>query len=87
MPPSASFDAFGLHSEVTFLKPALEKVGIGVEAVQISPYKSAPNTFIKDAITPEQQEQMTWLLDDLYDQIQPLLPTAVPSPSSKFKTS
>ncbi|WP_420644750.1 signal peptide peptidase SppA [Candidatus Leptofilum sp.] len=69
VPPSASFEAYGLHSEAMFLKPALEKVGIGVEAVQISPYKSAPNTFIKEEITPEQQEQMTWLLDDLYDQI------------------
>ncbi|WP_420631641.1 signal peptide peptidase SppA [Candidatus Leptofilum sp.] len=69
VPPSASFEAYGLHSEVSFLKPALEKVGIGVEAVQISPYKSAPNTFIKEDITPEQQEQMEWLLDDLYDQI------------------
>ena len=69
VPPSATFEAFGLHSEVSFLKPALKKVGISVEAVQISPYKSAPNTFIKDDITPEQQEQMEWLLDDLYDQI------------------
>ncbi|MCA9916987.1 MAG: signal peptide peptidase SppA [Anaerolineales bacterium] len=69
VPPSATFEAYGLHSEATFFKPALEKVGIGVEAVQISPYKSAPNTFIKDGITPEQQAQMDWLLDDLYDQI------------------
>jgi protease-4 len=69
VPPSANFEAFGLHSEVIFLKPALEKLGIGIEAVQISPYKSAPNTFIKEGITPEQQEQMEWLLDDLFDQI------------------
>lgn len=69
VPPAAQFDAFGLHSEVTFLKTALEKVGIGVDAVQISPYKTAANTFTKEDITPEQQEQLDWLLDDLYDQI------------------
>ncbi len=69
VPPSATFEAFGLHSEVAFLKPALEKVGIGVEAVQISPYKASPNTFTKADITPEQQEQLDWLLDDLYDQV------------------
>jgi len=68
VPPSANFEVFGLHSEVSFLKPALEKIGIGVEAVQISPYKSAPNMFIKEDITPEQQEQIDWLLDDFYDQ-------------------
>lgn len=69
VPPSAQFDAYGLHSEVTFLKTALEKVGIGVDAVQISPYKTAANTFTEEDITPEQQEQLDWLLDDLYDQI------------------
>lgn len=69
VPPTAFFEAFGLHSEVTFLKPALEKIGVGVEAVQISPYKTGPNTFTKEDITPEQQEQLDWLLDDLYDQI------------------
>ena len=69
VPPSAQFDAYGLHSEITFLKTALDKVGIGVDAVQISPYKTAANSFTKEDITPEQQEQLDWLLDDLYDQI------------------
>ncbi|MCP4421414.1 MAG: signal peptide peptidase SppA [Chloroflexi bacterium] len=69
VPPSAQFDAFGLHFQATFLKEALEKMGIGADAVQISPYKTAANQFTKADITPEQQEQMDWLLDDLYDQI------------------
>ena len=69
VPPSTQFDAFGLHSEVTFLKSALEKVGVGVDGVQISPYKTMSNTFTNAEITPEQQEQMDWLLDDLYDQL------------------
>jgi protease-4 len=69
VPPSAQFDAFGLHFEAAFLKEALEKIGVGVDAVQISPYKTAANMFTKADITPEQQEQMDWLLDDLYDQL------------------
>lgn len=69
VPPSAQFDAYGLHSEVTHLKTALNKLGVGVDAVQISPYKTAANTFIKEEMTPEEKEQLDWLLDDLYDQI------------------
>ena len=69
VPPAAQFDAYGLHSEVTHLKTALGNVGIGVDAVQISPYKTAANPFIKDEITPEEKEQLDWLLDDLYDQV------------------
>lgn len=69
VPPTAQFEAYGLHSEVTYLKTALAKIGVGLDAVQISPYKTAANTFINDTITPEEKEQLDWLLDDLYDQI------------------
>ena len=69
VPPTAQFEAYGLHSEVSYLKTALNKVGVGVDGVQISPYKTAANALIKDTITPEEKEQLDWLLDDLYDQI------------------
>lgn len=69
VPPTAQFEAYGLHSEVTYLKTALAKIGVGLDAVQISPYKTAANIFINDTITPEEKEQLDWLLDDLYDQI------------------
>ncbi len=69
VPPTAQFEAYGLHSEVTYLKTALAKIGVGLDAVQISPYKTAANSFINDTITPEEKEQLDWLLDDLYDQI------------------
>ena len=69
VPHTAQFEAYGLHSEVTYLKTALAKIGVGLDAVQISPYKTAANSFINDTITPEEKEQLDWLLDDLYDQI------------------
>lgn len=69
VPPTTQFDAYGLHSEITYLKSALDRVGVGVEVVQISPYKSSANPFFHDEMTPEEKEQFDWLFDDLYDQI------------------
>ncbi len=67
VPPSATFDALGLHSEAVFLKDALARVGIEADVVQISPYKSAFDPFDKSDITPEMKEQLNWLLDESYD--------------------
>ncbi len=66
-PPGAHFDVLGLRLEAMFLKDALKQIGVQADVVQISPYKTAGNMFSKSNITPEQQEQMTWLLDDLFD--------------------
>lgn len=66
-PQSAQFDVLGLRMEAMFFKDALQQIGLHVDVVQISPYKTAGNMFSESAITPEQEEQMTWLLDDLYD--------------------
>jgi protease-4 len=67
VPPSATFDALGLHSEALFLKDALARVGIEADVVQISPYKSAFDSFDKSDITPEMKEQLNWLLDESFD--------------------
>ena len=69
VPPTTQFDAYGLHSEITYLKSALDRVGVGVEVVQISPYKASANPYFHDEMTPEEKEQFDWLFDDLYDQI------------------
>jgi protease-4 len=69
MPPSTQFDAYGLHSEITYLKNGLDRIGVGAEVVQISPYKASANPFVNEAMTPEEKEQVDWLLDDLYDQL------------------
>lgn len=65
-PPGVQFEVLGLRSEVTFLKDALARAGVAADVVQISPYKTAFNTLHKSDITPEQREQMEWLLDDTF---------------------
>lgn len=66
-PPSAKFDAIGLYAEVTFLKDALARAGVGVDVIQISPYKTAFDRLGQSDLTPEYREQLGWLLDEQYD--------------------
>ena len=68
-PPSAHFEVLGLRVEALFLREALEQAGVHPDVIQISPYKTAGNIFEKAEITPEQEEQLTWLLEDNYDMI------------------
>lgn len=66
-PPGVQFDVLGIRLESIFLKDALARLGVQMDVVQISPYKTALNTFGKSELTPEEEEQLTWLLDDRYD--------------------
>lgn len=68
-PPGARFEVLGLYTEVTFLKDALARAGLEADVVQISPYKTAFDRFSRADITPENREQLEWLLDDQYDML------------------
>ncbi len=69
VPPAAVFEVIGLHSETIFLKDTLSQLGIQAEVIQISPYKTAFDSLDKSTITPQQEEQINWLLDETYDLI------------------
>ncbi len=66
-PSGANFDVLGMHSEALFLRDALHKIGLEAEVLQVSPYKTAGNAVGESQITPEQRQQMEWLIDDAYD--------------------
>ncbi|MCB8982542.1 MAG: signal peptide peptidase SppA [Ardenticatenaceae bacterium] len=68
-PPGVTFDVLGVRLETVFLKDALARLGVQMDVVQISPYKTAFNTFGKSDITPEEEAQLTWLLEDRYDML------------------
>ncbi len=68
-PPGAQFDVLGLQVEVTFLKDALQQVGVQMDVVQISPYKTAFDSFQHNDFTPEYREQIEWLLDDQFEML------------------
>ena len=66
-PPSAGFEVLGLHSSTTFLKDSLALAGIQFDVIQISPFKSAYDSFGKAEMSPELQQQISWLLDEQFD--------------------
>ena len=69
VPPGTEFAVLGLYSEITFLKNALAQVGLLVDVVQISPYKSGADNLSQADISPEYQEQLDWLYDDIFDML------------------
>jgi protease-4 len=69
VPSSSRFEVVGMRVESVFLKDALGRIGIETDVVQISPFKTAYNEFGESDITPEQEQQLNWILDDAYEQI------------------
>ncbi len=69
VPPGSQFEVLGLHAEVVFLKDALQQVGVQMDVVQISPYKTAFDMMQHADMTPEYREQLQWLLDDQFDML------------------
>ena len=53
-------------SEPTFYKGALDKYGIGVQVTRVGKYKSYVEPYILQKMSPENREQTTKLLDDLW---------------------
>jgi protease-4 len=63
MPPTAYWSVLGIHAEVQFLRDALAKWGIEVEATAVSAFKSAADQFVRDDFSPESREQFERLID------------------------
>lgn len=59
--------ATGTKVESIFFKSYLEEKGVKAQVSQISPYKSAFNSFIHDEIPPEQEEELNWIVETYYN--------------------
>ncbi|KQT16370.1 signal peptide peptidase SppA [Chryseobacterium sp. Leaf404] len=65
--PSGGIELKGLSTEVTFFKEFAEKYGIGIEVIRHGKFKSAVEPFIANEISPENREQLSTLLNDIWD--------------------
>jgi protease-4 len=69
MQPSGSVGLIGFASNATFLRDALDKVGIQAQFVARGEYKSAVNLFTEDGFTDAHREAVTRMLESLQDQV------------------
>ena len=57
----------GLSAHAVFLKNTLSKIGIKADFLNIGEYKTGPNIYTEDKLTPEHEESLQRLLDDIYE--------------------
>ncbi len=69
MQPSGSVGLIGFASNATFLRDALDKVGIEAQFVARGEYKSAVNLFTEDGFTDAHREAVTRMLESLQSQV------------------
>ncbi|RMF77814.1 MAG: signal peptide peptidase SppA [Chloroflexi bacterium] len=67
MMPGGQVNTTGLRRQAVFLKDALDSLGLVMDGIAISPYKSAFDTLTRSDFSPENREQLEWLLDSGYD--------------------
>ncbi|GGG55499.1 signal peptide peptidase SppA [Epilithonimonas arachidiradicis] len=64
--PAGLIELKGLSTEVTFFKNFAEKYGIGIQVIRHGKFKAAVEPFLRDEISPENKEQLSTLLNDIW---------------------
>jgi len=67
MPESGTLVLPGIHAEATFYKKLLGKLGIEADFVHIGAYKGAAEPMMREQFSEPVRENMTSLIDGLYD--------------------
>jgi protease-4 len=69
--PLVDLNVTGVRARVDFLKDALNRFGVEVEVVAVSPYKSAGERFVRDDFSEESREQVERILGRHYEEVRP----------------
>ncbi len=64
--PAGGIDLKGLSTEVLYMKNFADKYGIGIQIIRHGKYKSAVEPFMRDDMSPENKEQLSTLLNDVW---------------------
>lgn len=67
--PGGNIAPFGLQRTYPYLAESLERIGIKGDFIQISPYKSAYDIFMRKDMSDEVREMSNWLMDSAFEQI------------------
>ncbi|MBS1550367.1 MAG: signal peptide peptidase SppA [Bacteroidetes bacterium] len=64
--PAGGVELKGMSTEVVFLKDFFDKYGIGMEVIRHGKFKAAVEPYLRNSISPENQEQLSTLLNDIW---------------------
>lgn len=67
--PMGEVDLKGLSAEILYMKDLQEKTGVKMEVIRHGKYKSAVEPFLAQEMSPENREQMTVLLNSVWNTI------------------
>ena len=84
--PAGGIDLKGLTTEVLYMKSFAEKFGIGIEVIRHGKYKSAVEPFLRDDMSPENKEQLSTMLNDIWSINSAKMASSRKIDPSQFKT-
>ena len=64
--PAGGIELKGMTTEVLYMKSFAEKYGIGMQIIRHGKYKSAVEPFLRNDMSPENKEQLSTMLNDLW---------------------
>ncbi|MBS1572775.1 MAG: signal peptide peptidase SppA [Bacteroidetes bacterium] len=85
--PSGGIELKGLSTEVVFLKDFTKKYGIGMEVIRHGKFKAAVEPFLRNDISPENKEQLSTLLNDIWDNTSMNIAKSRKISNESFKTA
>lgn len=84
--PSGGIELRGMSTEVPFFKNFTEKYGIGTEIIRHGKFKAAVEPYMRNEISPENREQLTTLLNDIWKNTSTRITTSRKIDSAQFRT-
>ena len=67
-PPTGMVQIDGIGFGGTYLKGTFDLLGINANFQRTGPYKSAPESYMRDGMSPEARRENEWLLEDIWDE-------------------
>ena len=84
--PAGAIELKGMSSEVVFLKDFAEKYGIGIDVIRHGKFKAAVEPFIRNDISSENREQISVLLNDIWQETSQKIMKSRKLAPEEFKT-
>ena len=84
--PAGGIELKGLSTEVLYMKNFADKYGIGIQIIRHGKYKSAVEPYMRDDMSPENKEQLSTLLNDIWSKNAQKIATSRKIDTAQFRT-